>query len=482
MTETKVQLTRGHDLPPQKSGTEANAGVDMSNINAMVPKQGAELTVKKFNIEWKFPPLPHLQRACTEEAGLAGIETWFLSFIQLNYHGWRVLSSHESFLLEAFGITMNRWPSDEWDGRPSKSRFREILRAFSSREGSSERVKEILRQGLNTPNHPILSIPYPEAQNPEPTMPVREVDELRMYFPGVPEDATFCISCSSYGHRAKQCPAKTCKFCGDKSENHLTLGCPKYRICQQHQQPGNDTAVGVDRVPADGKSATEPEPKISCAMCGSWGHSMDKCSQIWCTYLPCPNKARKVRELPVFCYYCGEAAHFGADCVLNYGEHLSGRQYSLQDDMWSSKYSALFIDETSPNFPIVTLDAMGAEVVSAGQEETDAASRQPTPCPKKKRSKKDIDSNGQDRKNQKAAQPKTQTQPKKKTKTGPPGPPKPSDKEKQAQPQSQPQSLPHPQPQSRPQTQTQSQTQAKEKRKKPRAKKHERQAVATIEK
>lgn len=461
MGKSKAHLTRGHGLPPraslQLSGTEIQADVDASNINAMTPRQGADLAFHKFNIAWKFPPLPQLQRGCNVEDGLQSIEAWCRSFIQLNHHGWHVLSSHDDFLLEAFSIRVNRWPVDEWDNRPPKSRYREIVRAFSSREGSDGRVKEILKQGLNPSNHPTLNIPYSEAQRPEQAMTDQEVDELRTYFPGVPKDATFCISCASYGHRSNHCPANTCRFCGDKSEDHLSLGCPKHRPCQQHR---HDKAAGGGRVPAGGKPATKSGPKISCAMCGSPVHSMDDCPQVWCTYFPSPDKAHRVRELPVFCYYCGEAAHFGADCLLNHGEHLSGRQYSVQDDIWSSRYSALFIDKKSSNLSVVALDATAAVVGSVSQEETEPNSLQPTPSPKKKRNKKETHSNGQDKSVRKVAPPKTQNQPKKRTKTVPSTPPKPPDKEKQPRPQPRPQ----PQPQ--------------EKRKKWRQKKRDEQAVS----
>ncbi|CAK7211635.1 hypothetical protein SBRCBS47491_001191 [Sporothrix bragantina] len=184
-----------------------------------------------------------------------------------------------------------------------------------------------------------------------------EQRKLKRYFPAVTPDAVFCIGCASYGHRVAACPLRSCRLCGSTGGDHTLFGCPAESsalvtaesLADRNQGDGRNKGKGK----AKSKTATAPEANTAvppqpskCRYCLEDCIHTVVCPLLWRTFVHNPASKRSADKISTACYVCGLDDHFGGDCKDNTGEHISGRQYSRDDDIWSRKYALLFSDLT----------------------------------------------------------------------------------------------------------------------------------------
>ncbi|ERT01657.1 hypothetical protein HMPREF1624_02909 [Sporothrix schenckii ATCC 58251] len=95
-----------------------------------------------------------------------------------------------------------------------------------------------------------------------------------------------------------------------------------------------------------GEAAKSESAASTCPFCLKDNIHVGTCPRLWQTFVPSPTSKRSAAEISTACYFCGLDDHFGGDCKDNTGEHISGRRYALQDDVWNRKYVLQFSDLT----------------------------------------------------------------------------------------------------------------------------------------
>lgn len=164
---------------------------------------------------------------------------------------------------------------------------------------------------------------------------------IHRYYPGIADDAEFCLTCASLGHREDACPDKTCKFC---QEAHFFYECPSRRRCGKCQQLGHTKASCKEKLAL----APGEEGFIECAFCQGADHFEDNCPEIWRSYHPDTDSIRKVNKLPVFCYSCGQEGHYGGDCGIQVNRYDNNPK-----ETWTKRSLDLYIDPESPFVALV---------------------------------------------------------------------------------------------------------------------------------
>lgn len=159
-----------------------------------------------------------------------------------------------------------------------------------------------------------------------------ELEQRHRYFPGVPDDAVFCLTCASYGHNTPGCPETTCKFC---QQDHFSYSCPSRQRCTKCKQLGHAKASCKEKL-----AMAAGEGFMECAFCQAQDHQEEQCPEIWETYRPHIGHTKQVRSVPIFCYCCGAEGHFGTDCGL------ADRKLP-PSATWSNAGATLFIDPAS---------------------------------------------------------------------------------------------------------------------------------------
>ncbi|KAJ8062404.1 hypothetical protein OCU04_008945 [Sclerotinia nivalis] len=141
-----------------------------------------------------------------------------------------------------------------------------------------------------------------------------------------------CLVCGSSGHDRALCPDSACSSCGSTGD-HLTPACPRTTVCGKCRGVGHQTSHCPEKL----RAAKED---IKCIMCQSPSHLEDQCHLIWRSFLPGPEEIKKVRNISVYCYFCGRTGHFGPECGLYRGEPASGGR------SWSSSNLEKYLDGT----------------------------------------------------------------------------------------------------------------------------------------
>lgn len=173
---------------------------------------------------------------------------------------------------------------------------------------------------------------------PGQTIPQEELNLRNLYFPGVPFDVPFCITCTSLEHDTANCPEAKCKFC---QEEHFTYQCPSRRRCEKCKQLGHSKSSCKEKL-----AVAPGEGFMECALCQGQDHQEENCTELWQTYRPKIGFTKKVKQLPIFCYCCGAQGHFGSDCGL------AERKGPLSET-WTMAYASLYLDSESSELPIV---------------------------------------------------------------------------------------------------------------------------------
>ncbi|KAI9643830.1 hypothetical protein NHQ30_007181 [Ciborinia camelliae] len=125
-----------------------------------------------------------------------------------------------------------------------------------------------------------------------------------------------CLICGSSGHERAGCPDSLCSSCGSKGD-HLTPACPRTVVCDKCRGVGHQTLDCPEKL----RAAKED---IKCVICQSSSHHESQCHFIWRSFLPGPDEIKKVRNISVYCYFCGGSGHFGPDCGLHRDVPASG--------------------------------------------------------------------------------------------------------------------------------------------------------------
>ncbi|CAK7271182.1 hypothetical protein SEPCBS119000_004470 [Sporothrix epigloea] len=185
---------------------------------------------------------------------------------------------------------------------------------------------------------------------------VDEQRDLKKYFPAVDRNAIFCIGCASNGHRFAACPLRNCRLCGGITVDHTLFGCPAVALDTLTQ---SDKRSESELKPLHGTGKDKPKNKNKAAAVSNTGtaapgqpsqcpYCLEECihevvcPRLWTTFVSDPASKRSDYKIWTACYVCGLDNHFGGDCKSNTGMHLSGRQFSRDDDIWSHKYASLF--------------------------------------------------------------------------------------------------------------------------------------------
>ncbi|ESZ94467.1 hypothetical protein SBOR_5185 [Sclerotinia borealis F-4128] len=125
-----------------------------------------------------------------------------------------------------------------------------------------------------------------------------------------------CLVCGSSGHERAECPHNACSSCGSKGD-HLTPACPQTIVCGKCRGVGHQ----ISHCPEKLRAAKED---IKCITCQSPSHHENQCHFIWRSFLPGPDEIKRVRDISVYCYFCGRSGHFGPECGIHHGTPASG--------------------------------------------------------------------------------------------------------------------------------------------------------------
>lgn len=212
-------------------------------------------------------------------------------------------------------------------------------------DGDEENDKDWKPSNMN-PDHTQVG---PEAS---PSLPTEAaLEQRRRYFPGVPDDAVFCLTCASYGHNTPDCPETTCKFC---QQGHFSYSCPSRQRCAKCKQLGHTKASCKEKL-----AMAAGEGFMECAFCEAQDHQEEQCPEIWETYRPEVGHIKQVRSVPTFCYCCGAEGHFGTDCGL-------ADPKVPPSATWSNAGASLYVDPTSSEEAIAFQNPMpAAQAISA---------------------------------------------------------------------------------------------------------------------
>lgn len=165
-----------------------------------------------------------------------------------------------------------------------------------------------------------------------PPLSQTELDERHHYFPNVPDNVVFCLTCAQVGHVTEACPDLTCKFC---QSAHFKYECPTRQRCAKCKQLGHNKSSCPEKL-----AVAPGEVALECAVCEGHDHTEINCVQLYQIYRPEPGNVSKVRQLPVFCYACGTEGHYGGDCPMSDRSVPPTR-------LWTMSTAALYIDPTS---------------------------------------------------------------------------------------------------------------------------------------
>lgn len=165
-----------------------------------------------------------------------------------------------------------------------------------------------------------------------PPISQTELDERHHYFPNIPDNETFCLTCAQVGHATEACPDLTCKFCQGA---HFKYECPTRLRCAKCKQLGHIKSSCPEKL-----AVAPGEVALECAVCEGHDHTEINCIQLYQIYRPEPGNVSKVRSLPVFCYACGTEGHYGGDCPM-------ADRSIPPTKLWTMSTAALYIDPTS---------------------------------------------------------------------------------------------------------------------------------------
>lgn len=134
----------------------------------------------------------------------------------------------------------------------------------------------------------------------------------------------YCLTCAQTDHETSDCPSLTCASCGLHGI-HFTDGCPKRQRCTRCHERGHQ------RSDCPEKLAATADESLCCDICKSSKHLESTCHFIWRSFKPGMLKTTKlVADIPIHCYSCGAAGHFGSECGIRHSPlHTEGYSWSI---------------------------------------------------------------------------------------------------------------------------------------------------------
>ncbi|KAE8450743.1 hypothetical protein EG329_005656 [Mollisiaceae sp. DMI_Dod_QoI] len=191
----------------------------------------------------------------------------------------------------------------------------------------------------------VMTTAAPSAQSivdvPTPTFAIVDDADLRealmflqqKYYPST-SNIIRCLACAKVGHTNDTCPAMNCLACGVQGK-HSTWMCPREMPCEKCRSRDHTRRECPEKL-------SLPRSEMSCDLCGSRDHLETACPQIWRSFNPSPSEIIVVSGIPVHCYLCGGADHYGPDCGLfRGGKILSG------GTTWSKSNLLKYLDPSS---------------------------------------------------------------------------------------------------------------------------------------
>ncbi|CAK7198216.1 hypothetical protein SEUCBS139899_000874 [Sporothrix eucalyptigena] len=279
---------------------------------------------RKFDVLWELPVVSIQQ---------ASFGYWCQAFVRANLTHRQTLHRDLRLPLEAYLALLRSQQPDQWTGSTSVDACRLAARDLFTSGKMVQLIADELGLQTSAANMDIAD----------------EQRKLEKYFPGVAKDAVFCLGCASYGHRFAACPLRSCRLCGSNTGGHTLFGCEAIpTVSETSEEPkGKSKARAKGKGKAAVTSQATPASSASpskCRYCLEDCIHGDICPMLWRTFVHNPASKRSADEISTACYVCGLDDHFGGDCKDNTGEHISGRQYSLDDDIWSRRYTLQFSD------------------------------------------------------------------------------------------------------------------------------------------
>ncbi|KAJ4423664.1 hypothetical protein N0V82_001687 [Gnomoniopsis sp. IMI 355080] len=172
----------------------------------------------------------------------------------------------------------------------------------------------------------------PTVDEDAPSISQAELEERHHYFPNVPDNVVFCLTCAQVGHITESCPDLVCRFCQGP---HFKYECPTRQRCAKCKQLGHTKSSCPEKL-----AVAPGEVAIECAICEGHDHTEINCIQLYQIYRPKPGNVSKVRSLPIFCYACGTEGHYGGDCTL-------ADRSVPPTKMWTMSTASLYVDPNS---------------------------------------------------------------------------------------------------------------------------------------
>jgi hypothetical protein len=136
----------------------------------------------------------------------------------------------------------------------------------------------------------------------------------------------YCLTCALTDHGTSDCHSLTCASCGLHGI-HFTDGCPKRHRCTRCHERGHQ------RSDCPEKLAATADESLCCDICKSSKHLESACHFIWRSFKPGMLKTTKfVADIPIHCYSCGAAGHFGSECGIRHSPlHTEGYSWSISN-------------------------------------------------------------------------------------------------------------------------------------------------------
>lgn len=311
-------------------GSKAAPGPSNSDIREK------PMTFRKAGRSWDLPPLPEgLEHIKEMESLRIKFARWCETLVDRN-------ETH-TFSDEDHGLMVEAY-AHRIDSAPWMTR-----KARRAAINATHRSKERIRQHVAVPQ-------YGEAGLFPDQLPPESLGHLQRYYPGIPEDAVFCVLCTSTAHRQDACPSKICRFC--QAQDHPAHFCPTRKrclICKQLGHPVEDCQEKLSRAPGE---------DTECAFCQGGDHEEENCVVFRRSFRPGENDIRRVKSIPIYCYSCGAEGHFGTQCGLS---RESSRP--VLQEIWSQENCQRYVDQNSTEVAIVLDPTSGPHASSWGADD-----------------------------------------------------------------------------------------------------------------
>lgn len=323
--------------------TASPGGTTTVSSGGNAPGKKRDLMFQKQGHCWALPPVPDSESNIKDAAiWRARFCSWCEAFIALN-DACTDSDANHALMVEAYAhwaqsaecLTKKQRKAAKAAAIKTKNRgkFRQLVKAALDGRGDKSPGDLGRTQDPNASGSPD-QIPRDLSTGEENPM------YLQRYFPGLPDDAIFCVLCASSGHCQDACPSRICRFC--QTQGHPSYGCPTRRRCSKCKQ------LGHTRDDCQEKLALAAGEGIECAFCQAKDHTEAECVEFRRSYCPDENNIKRVKSLPIYCYSCGAEGHYGTQCGLS-----SANSRQALRETWDQANCQRYADQNSSEVAIV---------------------------------------------------------------------------------------------------------------------------------